>query len=425
MKNILFFSFLVLFLACSKAGNDDELLTTIQKQTFRYFWDFGHPVSGLARERSNTEHYGHEVVTTGGSGFGVMAIIVGIERKFITYAQGVDRVLKIVSFLAYQADRYHGVWPHWINGETGKTISFSQKDNGADLVETAFMFQGLLAAHQYFSGDTEEEKQVRSRIDKLWREAEWSWFTKGGEPVLYWHWSPDYGWEMNHRIRGYNECHIAYILAAASPTWPIDKVVYDIGWAGAPAFKNGKSFYGITLPLGPDSGGPLFWAHYSYLGLDPRGLQDEYANYWEQNMNYTLINRQYCITNPFNYEGYGEKCWGLTASDGDRGYSAHSPRNDRGVIAPTAALSSFPYTPEYSMEVLKYLYYELGDKMWGEYGFKDAFNIGAGWYADSYLAIDQGPIIIMIENYRTGLLWKLFMSHPDVKQGLSRLGIKN
>lgn len=399
---------------------DEELLTLVQQQTFRYFWDFAHPESGLARERTNTEYYGHDVVTTGGSGFGVMALVVGVERGFITREQGVERMLKILDFLDKKAEHFHGIWPHWMNGATGETIRFSRKDDGADLVESAFMFQGLLAAHQYFNRDTEQERRVRWLIDNMWRQAEWSWFTKGGEEVLYWHWSPNHGWAMNHPVKGHNECHIAYVLAAASPTYSIPENVYHKGWTDSPVFKNGKEFYGIRLPLGMDFGGPLFFTHYSYLGLDPRGLKDRYADYWEQNVNHTLINRQHAIVNPGGYAGYGEKCWGFTASDGDKGYSAHDPLNDPGVITPTAALSSFPYTPEYSMEALRY-FYERKDRLWGEYGFKDAFNPDNGWVADSYLAIDQGPIVVMIENYRSQLIWNLFMSHPDVQRGLRRL----
>lgn len=404
--------------------SDDSLLTQVQRQTFRYFWDFAHPASGLARERTDTAHIGHEVVTTGGSGFGVMAIIVGAERGFVTREQAAARLLKIVTFLDKKAERYHGIWPHWMNGETGKTIAFSKKDDGADIVETAFIFEGLLAARQYFDRDTKQEKELRAGIDKLWKEAEWSWFTKGGEDVLYWHWSPNYGWGMNHPLKGHNEGQIVYVLAAASPDYPISASVYHKGWADGSIFENGKKYYGMKLPLGMEYGGPLFFTHYSYMGLDPRGLKDRYADYWEQNVNHTLINRQYCIENPKGYKGYSEKSWGLTASDGNEGYSAHDPENDRGVITPTAALSSFPYTPEYSMDALKHFYYDLGGSLWGEYGFKDAFNPTTGWVADSYLAIDQGPIVVMIENYRSGLLWKLFMSHPDVQKGLEKLGFQ-
>lgn len=401
--------------------SDDSLMTLVQKQTFKYFWDYAHPVSGLARERSNGDD---EIVTIGGSGFGVMAIIVGVERGFVTRKEGAERMLKIVRFLNDKdTDSYHGMWAHWMNGETGTTIPFSRKDDGADIVESAFMFEGLLAAHQYFNQNNPVERSIRGIINGLWRQAEWNFFTKG-EDVLYWHWSPNNGWAMNHQIKGHNECHIAYILAASSPTYPIAESVYHKGWASSNTFLNGREYYDIKLPLGSNHGmgGPLFFTHYSYMGLDPRGLKGRYADYEEQMKAHALINRTYCIENPKGYKGYGKKCWGLTASDGDKGYSAHSPGNDRGVISPTAALSSIPYTPEYSLDAMRYFYEELGDRLWGEYGFKDAFNLTVDWFAPSYLAIDQGPIVVMIENYRTGLIWKLFMSHPDIQNGLRRLG---
>ncbi len=406
--------------------SDSALLDLVQKQTFRYFWDFAHPVSGLARERSNENFgYGHETVTLGGSGFGVMSVIVATERKWIGRDTAAKFLLKMVSFLL-KADSYHGAFPHWLNGTTGKTIPFSRKDDGADLVETSLFFQGLLCARQYFNGDNQTEKALRGRINWLWNDVEWNWFTKSGQDVLYWHWSPNNGWAMDFPVRGFNECLIMYVLAASQPgKYAVPASVYHKGWAESNFFINKRKFYGYTLPLGFDYGGPLFFSQYSFLGLDPRGLSDRYADYWEQNQNHTLINRAYCIDNPKDFKGYGPGCWGLTASDTWNGYTAHSPTNDNGTITPTAALSAFPYTPEYSMQALKHFYYDLGDKLWSQYGFYDAFNQTKNWIAHSHLAIDQGPIIVMIENYRSGLLWKLFMSCPEVQGGLKKLDFKS
>jgi hypothetical protein len=320
---------------------------------------------------------------------------------------------------------FHGVFPHWLNGATGKVIRFSLKDDGGDLVETSFLFQGLLCAKQYFTQQNAEESEIRDKITRLWEGIEWNWHTRGNQNVLYWHWSPNNGWSMNQQIRGWNQCLITYVLAASSPKYAIDASVYHQGWTSCCHFRNDRQFYGYKLPLGVDYGGPLFFSHYSFLGLDPRGLKDDYADYWQQNLNHTLINRDYVINNPKKFRGYSIDSWGLTASDSynkDRDYVAHSPSEDLGVISPTAALSAFPYTPEYSMAALKYFYNVLGDKIWSEYGFVDAFSEHHDWYAKSHLAIDQGPIIVMIENYRTGLLWKLFMSSPDVQRGLSKLG---
>ena len=400
---------------------DEELLTLVQEQTFRYFWDYAHPVSGLARERLGSG----ELVTVGGSGFGLMAIITGIERNFISRQEGFDRLLTIVSFLMNpETEKYHGAFPHWLNGTTGKTIPFSARDDGGDLVETALLMQGLLTVMEYFKNGSIEEQALSDAIQVIWEGVDWNWYRKNNENVLYWHYSLNHGWEMDHSIRGWNEALIVYVLAAASPTHPIPAEVYHQGWARNGNIRNGKSFYDIPLPLGEDLGGPLFFAHYSFLGLDPRNLSDQYADYLIQNTSHALINYEYCIDNPKNYLGYSADCWGLTASDIQSGYTASSPTNDRGVIAPTAALSSFPYTPQESMDALKFFYYVLGDKIWGEFGFHDAFNLTSLWFASSYLAIDQGPIICMIENYRTGLLWDLFMSNEDVRQGLDKLSFE-
>ena len=401
--------------------SDEALLTLVQKQTFKYFWDFGHPMSGLARERNTSG----DVVTSGGSGFGIMTIPVAIERKFINRAEGLERMQKIVGFLKDKTQKFHGAFPHWINGATGAVIPFSTKDNGADLVETSYLIQGLLTARQYFNGTETAETTLRADINTIWYGVEWDWFQKDKGNVLYWHWSPEYNWDMNLPIKGWNECLITYTLAASSPTHPITKSVYDNGWTGNGSFVNGKNYLGLTLPLGEPYGGPLFFSQYSFLGINPTNLTDRFTNYFTQNKNHTLINYNYCKSNPKAYYGYSDQCWGLTASDIPDGYTASSPTNDKGVIAPTAALSAFPYTPVESMKALKFLYYKLGDKMWGEYGFYDSFSLAQPWFATSYLAIDQGPIIIMIENYRSALLWNLFMSCPEVKTGMKNLDFQS
>jgi hypothetical protein len=363
------------------------------------------------------------VVTTGGSGFGIMSIVTGINRNFITRAQGLARLQLITSFLKNTAQTVKGAYPHWMNGSTGAIIPFSQKDDGADLVETSYLVQGLLCARQYFNGADAAETGLRSDINTICDRVEWDWFNKSNGDVLYWHYSNNYTWEMNQPIKGWNECLVTYIMAASSTTHSIPVSVYTNGWAGngSNGFINGNTYYGYKLPLGPPNGGPLFFSHYSFLGVNPNGLSDAYANYATQTKNHTLINYSYCVANPNNNYGYSNLCWGLTASDISNGYTASSPTNDVGVIAPTAALSSMPYTPTESMKTLKFFYYTLGDKIFKDYGFVDAFSLKDLWYAPSYLAIDQGPIIVMIENYRSGLLWNLFTSCPEVKAGMKKL----
>jgi hypothetical protein len=398
--------------------SDNALLDLVQQQTFKYFWDFGHPVSGLARERSNTTP---ETVTSGGSGFGIMCIPVAVSRNFITRAQGLQRMQTIVAFLKNTAQKFHGAFPHWLNGSTGVVIPFSAKDNGADLVETSFLMAGLLTVRQYFNGTDASETALRADINTLWNAVEWNWFRKTNENVLYWHWSPNFGWDMNMKIQGWNECLITYIMAASSTTFGVPAIVYKEGFARSGAFQNGASYFGNVLPLGPANGGPLFFSHYSFLGINPTGLSDAYANYQMQTVNHTKINYEYCKANPKNFFGYSNPCWGLTASDIPNGYNANEPNNDIGVISPTAALSSMPYTPVESIAALKFFYYTLGDKIWTQYGFADAFSLHKLWYADSHLAIDQGPIIIMIENYRTGLIWNLLTSCPEIKNGMKNV----
>lgn len=439
-KHLYLFMLLVGFTACTTIKqdqalttttklSDDSLLTLVQYRTFQYFWDGAEPTSGGARERFHADNlypdHDKHIITSGGTGFGVMAILVGIERKFITREEGFARLNKLVNWLE-KADRFHGVWPHWMNGETGKVKPFSPNDDGGDLVETSYLAQGLLCVRQYFKNGNEEEKQLAEKIDRLWKEIEFDWYTQK-KNVLFWHWSPTGQWKMNFAVEGYNECLIMYFLAAGSPTHAIPAEAYHEGWARKGGIRNDSTHqqYGYHLSLKHNGalqfGGPLFWSHYSFLGLNPHHLKDDYADYWEHNVNHTLINRQYCIENPKNFKGYGENCWGLTASYSINGYAAHSPNEDLGVISPTAALSSFPYTPEESMKVVRYLYDSLGDKVFGAYGFYDAFSEQNDWYLPRYLAIDQGPAVVMIENYRTGLLWNLFMSAPEVQDAAVKL----
>ncbi|MEO6330432.1 MAG: glucoamylase family protein [Ginsengibacter sp.] len=401
--------------------SDDALLDLIQQQTLKYFTDFGHPVSGMARERNSS----NDVVTTGGTGFGIMGIISGVSRNFVSRTDGLNLITKMVSFLKNNCTSYHGAYSHWINGATGATVPFGAKDNGADIVETAYLLQGLLCARQFFNGADAVESDLRSNINFIWNRVEWNWFRQNNQDVLYWHWSPNYFWDLNFQVKGWNEALIVYALAASSNTDSIIKIVYHNGWANNGSIKNGNAYYGYTLPLGPPLGGPLFFAHYSFMGINPNTLTDTYADYQLQNVNHSKINYAYCVANPKGYYGYSNLCWGLTASDDQNGYSAHAPDNDNGTITPTAAISSLPYTPLESMNALKFFYYTLGDKIWKQYGFTDAFNLTNLWFADSFLAIDQGPEIVMIENYRTGLLWNLFMSCPEIKRGMKQIGFQS
>lgn len=413
--------------------SDAELIEMVQKDALKYFWDYAEPNSKLARERYHTDNPGEDAstVTTGGSGFGLMNILVGIKNGYISRAEAVARLQTSLSFLQ-NAQRFHGAWPHWIDGNTGNVKPFSTYDDGGDLVETAFLAQGLICVREYFKNSSvSAETALADKADNLWKGIEWNWYTKGTDEGLFWHWSPNYGWQMNMKLQGFDETLITYVLAASSPTYTIDKPVYVNGWARNGGIRNSGSQYSIPLIVNhngvPGNVGPMFWSHYSFLGLDPRSLTDDYVNYGDVVVNHAKIMYQYCLTNPKGWQGYNNKSWGLTASysrnsDGSTGYAAHQPTNDLGVISPTAALSNMPYTPAESMNVLRFLYNENAAKYVGVAGPYDAYSVQFNWVTPRYLAIDQGTIVPMIENNKSAFLWNLFMNAPDVRQGLIKLG---
>jgi hypothetical protein len=401
---------------------DEALIDAAQRRTFEFFREGAHPASFLAPDRrTERREPPDDLVAIGGSGFGIMALIVAIERGWVARDAALERLHRMVDLLS-RARCYHGAFPHFMDGRTGATIPFSRKDDGGDLVETSLLMMGLLCARQYFERDAPPEISLRGRITALWEDVEWTWYTQGGSEVLYWHWSPYNGWAMNHEIRGWNECLITYVLAASAPRHAIDPGVYHRGYAAGGGYLNGRSYYGVEMPLGLPYGGPLFFAHYSFCALDPRGLRDAQTDYWDLNVRHVSINRAHCVANPHGHAGYSGSCWGLTASDDPAGYAAHAPDNDNGTISPTAALSSLPYAPREVMQALRHFLLRYGARVWGRYGFVDAFCERLDWYADTYLAIDQGPIIVMMENHRTGLLWKLFMRIPEIQAGLRKLG---
>ncbi|MBZ0292698.1 MAG: hypothetical protein K8L99_09080 [Anaerolineae bacterium] len=423
--------------ATTRAMSDDELLTMVQEANFRYYWEHAHPIAGLALECVPGDEH---LVALGASGFGITALPVAVERGFITREEAITRMHQILDFLE-SADRHHGVFPHFLDGRTGRTVPyFGKYDNGGDLVETAFLIQGLLTVRQYFNRETAEEARIRTSITAIWEAVEWDWYRRDDGDFLYWHWSPDYAWHIDHRLIGWNETMIVYLLAIASPTHAVPASLYYSGWASQSArardyrrnwgktthgdhYANEHDYFGIKLPVGVGPGGPLFFTHYAFLGFDPHALTDRYTNYYENNRALSLINQRYCAANPGGYVGYSEDFWGLTASDDHTGYLAHDPmpRNDNGTITPTGALSAFPYTPDESMRALKHLYEVYGAQLWDIYGFRDAVNPTQQYVSSIFMGLNQAPIVVMIENHRTGLPWKLFMSNPEIKPMLDAL----
>lgn len=418
--------------------SDDELLEMVQEASFLYYWEGAEKNSGLALENIPGRK---NMIATGASGFGLMALVVGVERGFITRGEFVNRMEKIVRFVE-NGDRFKGALSHFMDGPSGKVEAFFGKyDNGADLVETSFFMQGLLTAEQYLSKNNSKEKDLRDRISNIWKDVEWDWFKKEDDsPYLYWHWSPEYEWHINHKLIGWNETLITYFLAIASPTHGVAPKMYYSGWASQDTiaqnyrsnwgltlegskYSNHTSYFGVPLEVGVGVGGPLFFTHYSFLGLDPGKMEDNYTNYFENNKDIVEINYRYCCENPGDFEGYGKKTWGLTASDGPWGYKAREAKDemDDGTIAPTGAIASFPYTPEKSMDALKHFYREYGSFLWGEYGFRDAFNLSEDWTAEIFMGLNQAPMVVMIENYRSGLIWDLFMQNENVQKALQEI----
>lgn len=417
---------------------DDELLDMVQEGCFRYYWEGGHPNAGMAIEILPGDE---NLVAVGASGFGIMALIAGAERHFITREQCADRLLKITRFLK-KADRFHGAFPHFLNGATGRVNAyFGKYDDGGDLVETAFLMQGLLVARQYFDRETDAEREIRKTITGLWRGVEWDWYRK--EPssdFLYWHWSPDFGWHISHPLVGWNETMIVYLLAIASPTHSVPASLFQSGWSGQSDFAvryrqewsrtttgdhytNGKTYYGFKLDVGEGSGADLFFTQFSFMGFDPRGWHDRYTDYFLNNRNIALINHAYCAENPRNFVGYGSDCWGLSAGINSGG-GRPQPRDDNGTICCSAALGSFPYTPKESMAALKHFYRTLGAKTWGIYGFHDGFNQTENWFEPVWMGLNQAVITVMMENYRSGAIWKNFMANPEIKPALRAIGFQ-
>jgi len=408
---------------------DDQLLTMVQEASFRYYWEGAGPRSGMTRESAPGND---DVLALGASGFGVMAIIVGADRGFITHQQAIERLMKITGFLA-TADRFHGVWPHFLSDSTGHRMPvFDMYDDGADLVETSFLMEGLLSARQYFRTDGPSGQELYNRITKLWEGVEWDWFrATPRRDALYWHWSPEYSFYIANRLTGWNEVMITYLEAIASPSHPIPPNLYYTGYTAEGTdhvYGEHHTYFGIQLDMNyvPGSPGPLFFTHYSYMGFDPRGLHDRYTDYFVNNRNEALVSQAYSIANPLHMKGYGADCWGLTAVDGPDGYNEYKPFvTDDGTIAPTGAISSYAYTPEQSMLALKHFYRDLGAQLWGIYGFRDAFNLQENWYSGITMGLNQAPQVVMIENQRTGLIWKNFMANQEIRPALEKIGFRS
>ncbi len=403
------------------AQTTEELLEDIQHKAFLYFWNEANPTNGLIRDRSQPG----SPASIAAVGFGLSAICIAIDHGWVSRVDGRARVLTTLNTFWTKPQGtaiggiigYKGLFYHFLDMNTG----FRTWDSELSTIDTALLMAGMLDARQYFSTNDPLDLQVRDLADDLYERVDWE-FMRNGQTRIMMGWKPNTGFGGFGVWQGYNEAMILYLLALGSPTFPVPASTWT-AWCNTYSWQ---THYGYTYVNFP----PLFGHQYSHCWVDFRYHRDPYMQskgitYFENSRRATLAQREYCIDNPFNRIGYGEDLWGLTASDDPFGYSAHGappPQNDNGTITPTAAVSSIPFTPTESIECMENMYFTYGGQLWGTYGFKDAFNLNNGWFATDFLGIDQGPIIMMIENHLNGSIWNRFMDNPAVQLGLQRAG---
>ena len=394
-----------------------NLMDEHEQKVISYFTAGANSATGMAYNSSTDK----ATLTTGASGFGIMSLVVGVERGWLQRDEAVDQIVRIVRFLK-KADRFAGAWAHWYN-QSGKIVPFGNQNQAGEIVETAFMMGGLLTACEYFNGNSAGEIEMREATEYFWNTIEWNHFVRNGHMYWIWHQDSD-SYELP--LIGWHETLLVYVLAMAAPEeHRVSESVYRSCWQGYNFSHSGRETYGYELPLGSDLGGPLFLSQYSFLGLDPRRMMDSHCYYWAQNQNHTMVNRHYCVYEAPADNMYSASNWGLTACGGcgsHPAYLSRDPENDDGVIAPTAAISAFPYTPFYSAQVLLNLERNY-PKLNGKYGFGVAYCPAEKAVSSEYLAMEHAPMAIMMENYRSGLIWKLLMRNALVQRGLQAAGI--
>ena len=418
-------------------------LDQLQRDTFKFFWETTPAGTGLTPDRAP----GANTSSVAAVGFALTSYLVGVERGYVTRAEAATRTLRTLETLwrapqgpaAEGVAGYNGLFYHFLDGHDGVRSDQSELST----VDTALLMAGVLSAQAYFDKDDETERSIRLLADQLYRRVDWAWASSPRhKPLLSLGWSPEQGF-IDYDWRGYNEGMLLYILALGSPTHPIDPQAWE-EWTRSYRWESAYGPPHVTF-------GPMFGHQYSHVWVDFRGIQDGYmrskgSDYFTNSVRATHANRAYCIANPGGWKGYGELVWGLTASDGplgaDDAHGAATPfhaywargagpnASDDGTIAPTAAGGSVPFAPEVAIPTLMHFRDRFGDRLYGQYGFKDAFNLSypgksgepTGWFADQYLAIDQGPILLMIENYRTGFVWELLKKSAYVSAGLRKAG---
>ncbi len=423
---------------------DSTFLDSLQRDTFRYFWETSNTENGLVPDRAPTPSF----ASIAAVGFGLTAYLVGVERGYITRAQAADRTVRTLRFFANapQAEKatgvsgYKGFFYHFLDMKTGERF----KQVELSTIDTALLLAGILSSQTYFDQNTAAEKEIRRLADEIYGRVDWTWF-QARKPFISMGWHPETGF-IKSDWTGYNEGMLLYVLALGSPTHPVNPDVW-------PAWT--KSYPWATFYDQPHVNfDPLFGHQYSHTWIDFRGIRDEYMrgkeiDYFENSRRATYANRAYCMANPDKWQEYSATIWGLTACDGPKdttvngkqffSYRARGAAStqivDDGTIAPTAAGGSMAFAPEICVPALRTMKSTYGEKLYGNYGFRDAFNptyrypsafangsTAQGWFDVDYLGIDQGPILLMAENLRTGLVWNLMKKNPHIRRGLEKAG---
>lgn len=402
------------------ALTDSVFLDLVQRASFDFFWLEANANNGLIKDRSASG----AACSIASVGFGLTAITIGIDRGWITREAGRTRVLNTLkTFWTKPQGRetsgrigYKGFFYHFLDMNTALRTWNSELSS----IDTALLLAGILDMKQYFTSSDAAENDIRALADSIYYRVDWNWM-RNFQPNITGGWFPESGF-INWWWAGYNEAMIMNILGLGSPTHAIQSPTWNAWTSG----YQWQTQYGQTYVIFP----PLFGHQYSHCWIDFRNIQDAYMrgkgiNYFENSRRATLAARAYAIANPRGHKGYGENVWGLTACDGPNGYSARGAppaQNDDGTIAPTAAASSIPFTPQESIAAMRHMYDTYRAQLWTKYGFRDAFNLNVNWWGPDVIGIDEGPIVLMIENYRTGKVWQRFMQNADIQRGLQKAG---
>ncbi|HEX7113626.1 MAG TPA: glucoamylase family protein [Steroidobacter sp.] len=431
----------------------DPVVNNLERRTFRYFWDTTDKNTGLAPDRYPSPSF----ASIAAVGFALTAYVIGAERGFVSRSQARLRTLRTLRFFANLPQGpeesatagYRGFYYHFLDMRNGLRFENTELST----VDTALFLGGVLLSQVYFDRDVRSEREIRDLADRIYRRVEWTW-AQNRPPAISHGWRPETGF-LRWDWRGYNEAMLVYILALGSPTYPVGPDAWD-AWVQTYDAHWGK-FSGQEFL----SFGPLFGHQYSHVWIDFRGIRDEFMrskgiDYFENSRRAAYAHREYAIQNPMRWRGYDSEIWGLTACDGpadtvqiyngeERGFFSYSARGtaatqllDDGTIAPTAAVSSIAFAPEIAIPAIRAFRARFGEHLYQKYGFLDSVNPsftftnvplrhgriieGIGWVADDYLGIDQGTIVAMIENYRSGLIWDLMKRSPYIRRGLERAG---